>query len=245
LTLILGQQDRYAPRANAMLTTIASMRIPAEMLLTEGGLPKLASWRFIPRHSTNRSCLSVKLASEKLEGEFLNFLRRLRLYPNSESNNARMAAKAWAAVQGDAGKDLRRLEARLDEQKKRKRKLLDSMLDGKISDITYKEADEEFCAEIAAMEKDLRALDSRQVTQEAFVRFAKLHTVDVAGAWQLATVEQKYRVQTFLFEGGLSYSEKNGILNRSNSCLFSTLELLSGSKVNLASPTGFEPVLSP
>jgi hypothetical protein len=53
LTLILGQQDRYAPRANAMLTMIASMRIPAEMLLTEGGLPKLASWRFIPRHSTN------------------------------------------------------------------------------------------------------------------------------------------------------------------------------------------------
>jgi site-specific DNA recombinase len=193
----------------------------------------------------NGSCLAVKLRSEKLEGEFLNLLQRLRPAPDDAERFSKIAAKVWAAGQGDAEKEVRRLQARLEEQIKRKRKLLDSMLDGKISDATYKEVDEEFRAEIAATEKELRALDSRQMTQDAFLRFTRVHLMDVAGAWQLAKPEQRHRVQNLLFEGGLSYSEKTGILNRSNSNLFSTLEVIRDSKISLASPTGFEPVLSP
>jgi hypothetical protein len=51
-----------------------------------------------------------------------------------------------------------------------KRKLLDSMLDGKISEATYSEANEEFCSEIAATEKELWGLDSEQITQDAFLK---------------------------------------------------------------------------
>jgi hypothetical protein len=61
-------------------------------------------------------------------------------------------------------KEVRRLEVRLAEQKRLKRKLLDSMLDGKISDATYKDAEGEFRVEIAATEKALRDLDARQLT---------------------------------------------------------------------------------
>jgi hypothetical protein len=39
--------------------------------------------------------------------------------------------------------------------------------------------------------------------RDAFSRFAKLHMTDIAGAWQLATAEQKHRVQNLLFEDGL------------------------------------------
>jgi site-specific DNA recombinase len=193
----------------------------------------------------NPNCHAVKLTGPQLEADFLALLQRLRPAPEDLENFSKMAAKVWAAAQGDAEKEIRRLKARLDEQKKRKRKLLDSMLDGKISDATYKEADEEFCAEITATEEELRVLDSRQITQDAFLRFTKVHLMDVAGAWQLAKPEQRHRVQNLLFEDGLRYSEKTGILNRSKTSLFSTLELVRDSKVSLASPTGFEPVLSP
>jgi hypothetical protein len=57
--------------------------------------------------------------------------------------------------------------------------------------------------------------------------------------------QQRHRVQNLLFEGGLSYSEKSGILNRSKTSLFSVLELVRDSEVSLASPTGFEPVFTP
>jgi hypothetical protein len=63
--------------------------------------------------------------------------------------------------------------------------------------------------------------------------------------WQLATLEQRHRVQTLLFEAGLAESADQGILNRSNSSLFSILEAMSDPKVKLASPTGFEPVSPP
>ena len=69
--------------------------------------------------------------------------------------------------------------------------------------------------------KNCEPLDARQVTQEVFLRFTKIHLMDVAGAWQLGTPEQKHRVQNLLFEGGLFYSEKTGIFNRSKSTLFS------------------------
>jgi hypothetical protein len=97
-----------------------------------------------------------------------------------------------------------------------KKKLLKLLMDEKISQTTYREADEEFCAEIAATEKELRTLDSRQGTQDAFLRFTKIHLMDVAGAWQLAKPEQRHRVQNLLFEDGLRYSAKSKSLNPSN-----------------------------
>jgi hypothetical protein len=58
------------------------------------------------------------------------------------------------------------------------------MLEGTISNATYKEGKEEFRAEIAATEKALRDLDDRQLKQDAFLSFAKLHMANIAGAWQ-------------------------------------------------------------
>jgi site-specific DNA recombinase len=210
-----------------------------------GGFCAGRSKRYAYYWCRNPACQVVKLKGEHLEADFLALLQRLRPAPGDVENFSKMAAKVWASAQGDAAKEARRLEARLENQKQRKRKLLDSMLEGTISNSTYKEAEEEFRVEIAATEKALRDLDDRQLTQDAFLRFVKLHMANIAGAWQAATAEQKHRVQNLLFEDGLFYSEKTGILNRSKSCLFSVVEGFGREELSLASPTGFEPVLSP
>ena len=80
---------------------------------------------------------------------------------------------------------------------------------------------------------------------EAFLRFAELSLVDIAGTWKMATPENRQKVQNLLFEGGLHYSHEEGILNRANTSLFSMLESIKSENQLLASPTGFEPVLSP
>jgi hypothetical protein len=69
--------------------------------------------------------------------------------------------------------------------------------------------------------------------------------MDIAHAWEIADPEQRQRVQNLLFEGGLHYSPESGILNRSKSSLFSMLLGVKDESILLASPTGFEPVLSP
>jgi hypothetical protein len=65
--------------------------------------------------------------------------------------------------------------------------------------------------------------------------------MDIANAWRIAKPEQRHRVQNLLFEGGLDYSPNLGILNRSNSSLFSVLEAMNSENGLLVGPEGFEP----
>ena len=84
-----------------------------------------------------------------------------------------------------------------------------------------------------------------QVRPEAFVQFAKAMLLDIGEAWRLAGAEQKQRVQNFLFQNGLRYSQKLRKFEHLNPCLFNTMEEIGYKGWYLASPTGFEPVLPP
>jgi transcriptional regulator with XRE-family HTH domain len=90
--------------------------------------------------------------------------------------------------------------------------------------------------------QELQAIGSQKETQDAFMRFAEILLMDIARAWEIARPEERQRVQNLLFADGLHYSPELGILNRSNSSLFSMLEGLKCEEGWLASPTGFEPV---
>jgi hypothetical protein len=93
----------------------------------------------------------------------------------------------------------------------------------------------------SGFQEELRIADSNRATLDAFVRFAELHLMDIACAWQIAAPEQRQRVQNLLFHDGLEYSPESGILNRSNSCLFTVLEKLSDKEGWLASPRDLNP----
>jgi hypothetical protein len=69
--------------------------------------------------------------------------------------------------------------------------------------------------------------------------------MDLPRAWEIAGAEQRQRVQSLLFDGGLAYLPKIGISNRSKSSLYRVLATIQEEKDLLASPTGFEPVLPP
>ena len=202
--------------------------------------------KLYPRYwCPNRNCKAVKLSKEQLESEFIALLRRLRLKKNVVSSFPKIAAKAWADRQEATAKETRRLATHLENQKRLKRNLLRAYLDRSIAKADYDEANAEFGAEISVTEMELQAIDSKRGNQDAFIRFAELHLIDIAGAWQIAGDEQRRRVQSLLFNGGLQYSKERGILNHSNSSLFSMLAMTNDGNELLASPTGFEPVLPP
>jgi hypothetical protein len=156
-----------------------------------------------------------------------------------------VAAKVWADSQGDWERNSKRLAARLEEQKKLKAELLKAKLGGEISQADYEQANAEYSAEIAVTMEQLQVCSTDGATMEAFLRFAELSLVDIAGTLKMATPENRQKVQNLLFEGGLHHSQEEGILNRANTSLFSMLESIKGENQLLASPTGFEPVLSP
>ena len=210
-----------------------------------GGFVKGRTKKYVRYWCRKKSCLAVKLSKEKLESEFVALLRRLRPTPETVAAFPKIAAKVWAEKQGDAEKTINKLKARLEEQKRLKAELLKAKLRGEVSQSDYAQANAEFAADMSATVEQLRAATSNRATLETFLRFAELLLMDIAGAWQIAGAEQRQRVQNLLFQDGLHYSPNSGILNRSNSSLFSMLEGLTDEKCMLASPAGFEPALPP
>ena len=192
-----------------------------------------------------RGCRAVKLSAAQLETEFLELLSHLRPNPEMASSFPKIAARVWAEKQGDSERELKRLTAKLEEQKRTKDGLIRMRMIDEITLDEFDEAKSRCVKEIARIESQMRDINSRRDAADSFVRFAELQLLDLATAWRKANAEQRQRVQNLLFKDGLQYSHELGILNRSNSSLFSVLKSLSCEKSLLASPTGFEPVLSP
>jgi len=69
--------------------------------------------------------------------------------------------------------------------------MLGAKLKGEVEQADYEQANVEFAREIAGIERELREIDSAQATTDAFLRFAGLQLLDLEGAWQMATPEQR------------------------------------------------------
>ena len=92
--------------------------------------------------------------------------------------------------------------------------------------------------QIDAITKELTASHSQHGTLDAFLRFSKLMLVDIATAWQRADVEQRVRVQNFLFQDGISYEKNQRFLNTANATLFQQLRALAHCKGGFGVPDG-------
>jgi hypothetical protein len=186
-------------------------------------------------------CRAVKLSSEQLEGEVLTFLGRLRPTTETIADFPKIAARVWEERQGDSEKEMKGLSTSLEEQTRLKSELLKMRMRGELSREEFEQANAELAVERYSLEEQIRLVHERRGTAESFVNFAELSLTDIAHVWKIASPEQKQKVQNLPFEDGLDYSHEKGILNRSNSSLFSTLEAMNAKNGLLVGPEGFEP----
>jgi len=236
--ILSGRKPSIVPKRNSVpkLPLMGFVKCTACGTPLTGGNPRGRSKNYSRYWCRTKDCRAVKLAAHHLEGEFLALLRRLRPTRETASRFPKIAAKVWAEKQGDADKQEIRLNARLLEQKKLKAELLKKNLAGIVEDDEYKEAKQDFDAEIAVTEQELTVVKESRAKLDAFVRFAELQLVDIAGAWRIAGPESRQRVQNLLFRSGLHYSQEVGILNRSKCSLFTMLEQMTNEEGLLASP---------
>ena len=104
----------------------------------------------------------------------------------------------------------------------------------------YEHERAEVTVQIYEIEERIREMTPEHSVAQ-FVHFAQLKLVDMASAWKIAEPEQRQRVQNMLFNDGLDYSPERGILNRSNSSLYSMLETMKPESGWLVGPPGLEP----
>ena len=191
-----------------------------------------------------KSCRAVKLTKEQLEVEFLQHLASLRANPSVVAEFPKVAAEVWKKKQGDHDQQAKRLRKQLEAQKVYKSGLLKLRVDGELSPEEFKDANDECARNIFGLDEQLRTVEASHYNAEAFAHFAQLQLLDISKAWQIAKPEQRERVQNLLFDGGLEYSPKTGILNRSKSSIFSMLEAISKKKSDLVELIGIEPMTS-
>ena len=102
-----------------------------------------------------------------------------------------------------------------------------------------------FDDEIESLEERFSYVAMPQTVRDMKWVFKRNELLDVSLAWQRGTVEKRQAVQKHLFPKGVRVGSNGEIFEPDKDSLFSNLESLVSDLINLASPTGFEPVLPP
>ena len=203
-----------------------------------GGMNKGKLKHYANYWCRNSECRAVRVSKSVLESDFVEHLGTLRPDTATVAQFPAIAAEVWARRQGNTSMATKQLTAQLEDQKRLKAELLRAKLRGEVNQADYAQANAEFDDEIEAITQELHAARSQRGTLDAFLRFSKLMLVDVAAAWQRADVEQRIRVQNFLFRGGIAYHQEPKFLNTANPTLFQQLRRLAHSETVVGVPGG-------
>ena len=198
-----------------------------------------------PYYRCRRSGCSLRnIRRDELEAEFLRLIKRLTPEPKLVDELIAVVLNEWNRRQGDAEAACEVVHQRLAKARDRKNKLIDLRLDGEIDERTYREQDEHLTAEIDAAESKLRETESDVLDLEDVLAFARKIVTSPARLWLESSIDQRQKLQLTFFPDGLTFDrEKFG--TPASSLFFSLLGGISEDQSLLASPTGFEPVLSP
>ena len=137
------------------------------------------------------------------------------------------------------------IEQRIKEIEGKRQKLLEAHVYQKTLDAElYRREDDRLSQEIALARLELHDAQIEQIDIEGVLGFAESIILDARRLWMEGTLDQRQRLQKVLFHKGVSYSNQSGFGTTETNLFFRWLALVQENKETLASPTGFEPVLS-
>jgi hypothetical protein len=186
-------------------------------------------------------------------GECKNFLRSqaepshgLTRRPILTSRYEARCSVLTAANLGDGAKSkqqtVRKLEAQLEEQHKRKRQIAEKSLSGDLPKEIVHELLEEVDRFVQALEEEKRHYSTCQRTNPDIVN-AGLALLDRVGSlWDKSNVAIRKRLQRFVFPEGTSFDGEEFGTSTLPACL-QLKGAVGSAKVSLVRPTGFEPVI--
>jgi hypothetical protein len=214
------------------------------------GKPLTGGWssgrkkKYAYYHCRKRGCGFVNIRTEQLEAEFIRLLRYLTPSANLVEEFTKAVKAEWTRRRGDAEQAYNAIQHRLATAKNRKNNLLNLRLDGEMDQRTYQEQAARLDKEVDYAEQQLRATETDFLDLEGVLTFAAKIVTVPARLWMESSLDQRQKMQQTLFPDGLVFnSERFG--TAPSSSFFSLLRGCCEDESHLASPTGFEPVLSP
>jgi site-specific DNA recombinase len=197
-----------------------------------------------PYYRCRANCKAVKPIPGLLHMTFIEWLRELTPCPEAIPEIKDTSRRVWKERQGDAEEMRSVLNRKLSELVTRKNTLFDRWMQNKVDHATYEENSKRYTAEIDLVRAELRGTELEDLELEKVLDFAERIILRPDRLWVESSLEQRQRLQRTLFPDGIEYDgEKFGTAR--TPLFFRLLEADSEVGSSLASPTGFEPVLSP
>jgi hypothetical protein len=137
------------------------------------------------------------------------------------------------------------LTRQLEDQKTLNTKLIEAKLRCEITQSDFELMKVSIEAETQKIDSEMRALDSEKPKMGELIRQREEEPVNFGFAWRDAPFHRKIEMQKVFYPDGLAYSTKKHFFEPQNKYLMQQLANLFSELLDLASPTGFEPVLSP
>jgi len=189
-------------------------------------------------------CRLGNLNRDDLEAKFIHLLKCLTPAPKLVAEFVSVVSSEWKRRQGDVEVEYDAVERRLAKARERKNRLIDLRIDGDIDQQTYGEQDKRLSQEIEAAGQELRRVESQFLDLDGVLAFAQKIVISPARLWLESSVDQQQRLQQTFFPEGLTFDGEE-FRTRASSSFFDMLRGIIEDESHLASPTGFEPVLSP
>ncbi len=197
-----------------------------------------------PYYRCRENCEAVTAKPDELHAKFIAWLEQMAPKPESMVAIKNTIREVWTQRQGDAEELRSVLKRKLGQVELRKTTLVDRWLDGKVDQSIYEESIGRITAEVESVRSELRGTELEHLDLELVLQFADRIILRPARLWVESSLEQKQRLQKTLFPGGVEFDGKQfGTV--STPLFFNLLERDLDDDYGLASPTGFEPVLSP
>ncbi len=225
-------------------------RFPLRVFVRCAGCSKgltgsMAKGRYAYYNCRTKGCRAVNKQADILEREFTTLLESLQLRQDFLRLFAEVTRDVWGARHVQSKAQLASALAKMDELKARRNKLVDALIDEKISREVYQSC-------LATLEDDL-ALASRaaqdavidHVEIEAVIDYAQRLLGNLSALWHDANFEDRVRFQAIVFPEGLEYSPASGFRTQVSCYIFEPLETLFAQESSLVSPKRFELLLSP
>ncbi|MGI6240464.1 MAG: recombinase family protein [Candidatus Omnitrophota bacterium] len=213
------------------------------------GRPLTGSWskgrnkKYPYYRCPNSKCKQVNVRKYDLETAFIKYLEQFQPKKEFMEFFKAVILDCWKEKQAGAITLSRNLRKRVDELETKREKLIDAFIYKELIDqATYEEQkaklDEDIkLAEIEAHSAKLEAFDV-----ESAYSFATHILSNAARLWSDMNLDQKQRFQKVLFPQGVYFLD--GEFGTAETCIFfNMLQESAAPKSEVASPTGFEPVL--
>lgn len=172
----------------------------------------------------DRGCKAVRVGRDRLERVFVAHLSAHSLAPELARLFRRVVGDVWRNATADRAARRAALEGQLEEEKRKRRRLEDLVIDGTFDRATFVARSEELRRKISELEQRLSAqVEVSEKSLEECLEFSERLLVQPAQLWLRAGLDNRQRLQQAYFPGGVYY--RNGETRTPlNSSIFEVLK---------------------